>query len=357
MKRTSLALVILAIASIVLLWVWGVQPSIVTALHAYLEMARAQYPSVVGSDIDNCKLCHFSMAGGGLKNNYGWDWSDAGADPGAFAVIESSDSDGDGHSNLVEIMALTYPGDASDFPVYTPTPTATASPTATDTPTPTRTATQTATPTDTLTPTISPTPTETSTPTSTPTDTRTPTITPTSTETPLVTDTPTPTRTSTPTATSSPTATPTPTSTLSAYTGQIHGVVRLEGRSEHSGAVVQIAGRGSTTNAGGQYQVDGIPAGTWAAVASRQGYLSALRQFVVVLGGHAVLLPDLTLRSGDANSDCAVNLYDLVIVSLAYAPAAPASDPRADINADGVVDLFDLVLVSTNYGLNCPQVW
>jgi len=137
----------------------------------------------------------------------------------------------------------------------------------------------------------------------------------------------------------------------------VHGIVRLEGRGDHSGAVIQIAGRYRMTDVNGQYAIEGIPAGTWSAVASRQGYLSALRPSVVILSGHDVLLPDLTLRGGDANSDCAVNLFDLVIVAAVYDPSGPVLDPRADINADGVVNLFDLVLVTSNYGANCPQSW
>jgi hypothetical protein len=121
--------------------------------------------------------------------------------------------------------------------------------------------------------------------------------------------------------------------------------------------VVVIAGLYGITDANGQFSIQNIPAGTWSAVASRQGYLSALKPVVVVLGGHDVLLPDATLRSGDVNADCAVNIFDLVIVSVSYNPAGPVSDPRADINGDGVVNLFDLVSVTINYGLNCPQDW
>ena len=58
----------------------------------------------------------------------------------------------------------------------------------------------------------------------------------------------------------------------------------------------------------------------------------------------------------DADGDGVVDLFDLVIVSSAYNPFEPASDPRADINGDGVVDLFDLVLVSSNYGYQSEGV-
>jgi hypothetical protein len=53
---------------------------------------------------------------------------------------------------------------------------------------------------------------------------------------------------------------------------------------------------------------------------------------------------------GDVNNDGAVNIFDLVLVSLAYQPGAPTSDARADTNGDGQVNLFDLVTVSLNFG-------
>jgi len=134
-------------------------------------------------------------------------------------------------------------------------------------------------------------------------------------------------------------------------------VVQLYGRSNHSGAIVSIAGRYAVTDSDGQYAVENVPAGVWSAVASHEGYLAALRSSVVVLLGQDVLLPHLTLRCGDVNYDCVVDLMDLVIVAVAYDPSGPVSDPRADLNADGVVNLFDLVLVTTSYGLSCPQSW
>ncbi|HQJ51348.1 MAG TPA: dockerin type I domain-containing protein [Anaerolineae bacterium] len=60
--------------------------------------------------------------------------------------------------------------------------------------------------------------------------------------------------------------------------------------------------------------------------------------------------PLLAAIPGDINNDGVVNLFDLVLVSLAYRPGLPVSDARADTNGDGKVDLFDLVTVSLNYG-------
>ncbi len=374
MKRClSVFVALLAILSVLELNS-AVQPA-ASALEAYLGLARAQYPAIAGSVLDSCQLCHIGSAGGGQKNNYGSDWLDAGGDAAAFVVIEAADSDEDGWTNIQEISALTQPGNASSYPVPTQTPTptqtatATATPTTTSTPTetpvPSNTPTSTHTPTETLTPTITNTPTQTSTvtqtatPTASPTQTLSPTITrtPTQTSTPTNTSIPsyTPTRTLSPTATR--TATTSPTATLSPSTGRVHGVAFLEGRSDHSGILVQIGGRHAVTGSNGQYAIDNIPAGTWPVVASRQQYLGAQRWSVVVSGGVDQMLPDLTLRCGDTNGDCVVNLFDLVIVSVAYRPGAPAWDARADLNADSVVNLFDLVLVTTNYGRRCPQPW
>jgi hypothetical protein len=58
----------------------------------------------------------------------------------------------------------------------------------------------------------------------------------------------------------------------------------------------------------------------------------------------------------DCSGDGHVDIYDLVIVALAYNPQVPVADPRADINRDGVVDLFDLVFVAANYGASPPAV-
>jgi hypothetical protein len=161
----------------------------------------------------------------------------------------------------------------------------------------------------------------------------------------------------TPTRTHTPVGSPTAEATLPPYTGRLRGAVRLAGRTNHAGTIVTMAGRYALTASDGQFQVDGVPAGVWSAAVSHTGYLSALRPSVVVLSGQDVRLPDLDLDGGDANGDCLVDLFDLVIVSAALDPSRPASDPRADLNADGVVSVLDLVLVSMHYGANCPQTW
>jgi hypothetical protein len=341
-----LAIVTIGLIIIAATMTWAFRPQIITASASYMGLARSMYPGISGSRIDSCALCHPSAAGGPIKNNYSWDWSDWGGGQDAmtaFASIASMDSDGDGFSNIAEINAHTFPGDLNDYPVATPT----------NTPAPSATRTQTLV--------LTSTPEATANPTHTSVAANTPTVNHTAeaTNTPVQTATPsTPTATAQqPTPTQIPGVSPTPTATLSPYTGRARGTVHLEGRNDHSEAVISIAGLYAVTDAAGQYRIDNVPAGVWSAVTGHSAYLSSLRSAVVVLSGQDVVLPDVTLRGGDANGDCTTNLFDLVIIAVAYNPGGPLSDARADLNADGIVNIQDLVLAAKNYGLSCPQTW
>ena len=100
------------------------------AVSGYLTDFEAQYPAAVGSRIDTCNLCHTSSIP--QLNPYGVAFQGSGHE---FAPIESEDSDGDGASNLAEIMALTFPGDPGDTPPPAPSPTPTETPLSVATPT------------------------------------------------------------------------------------------------------------------------------------------------------------------------------------------------------------------------------
>lgn len=101
-------------------------PHWASARSGFLEAFTAEYPAVVGTRLDSCNVCHTNVP---RRNSYGNDFNLAGR---RFSSIESVDSDGDGASNLTEIMSLTFPGDASDRPgAPTATPTPTPSPTRT----------------------------------------------------------------------------------------------------------------------------------------------------------------------------------------------------------------------------------
>lgn len=83
---------------------------------------------------------------------------------------------------------------------------------------------------------------------------------------------------------------------------------------------------------------------------ARRALPGAAVALIAALAVFVLATPALAATPGDINNDGAVNIFDLVLVSLAYRPGSPATDVRADTNSDGQVDLFDLVTVSINYG-------
>ncbi len=88
------------------------------ALQDYLTAFEGTYPAARVTRIDACLLCHVNSnpSLNSTRNNYGKAYSDHNYD---FAAIESLDSDTDGYTNLAEITALTFPGDATDKPAPT----------------------------------------------------------------------------------------------------------------------------------------------------------------------------------------------------------------------------------------------
>jgi len=258
----------------------------------------------------------------------------AAVDPQANVRFRISDRTGNRGESPVYGLATPTPA-----PTHTPGPSPTVTGTPTRTPIASPTATASATPEATATPTASPTATQTSVPTSTPT----------------VEATATPT--ASPTATELPGATPTPTSGPVAGIGSLSGRVLMQGRYTYAGATVSAGGGLFVLTASdGSYTLTDVPAGPVALTVRMPGYLEAARQDVVVVAGTQTTLSEVTLRGGDANGDCMVNLSDLVIVSSNFG-GSPPRDARSDINQDGRVDLQDLLLVTINLGQHCPGLW
>ena len=83
----------------------------------YEGIFNTKYPDTVGTKLDggDCTVCHTS--GFGL-NGYGQALKDdSNNDLGLkMDAVVDLDSDGDNSSNIIEIMAGTWPGDTSDFP-------------------------------------------------------------------------------------------------------------------------------------------------------------------------------------------------------------------------------------------------
>jgi hypothetical protein len=81
-----------------------------SAKENYLADAVTQYPSIAGTPLNSCSLCHTAPP---VLNSYGSDWKAANR---SFAAIESEDSDNDTFSNITEIEAGTFPGSAASVP-------------------------------------------------------------------------------------------------------------------------------------------------------------------------------------------------------------------------------------------------
>ena len=89
----------------------------------YLPTFNAKY-GTSGTSLDTCGLCHVDPSGGGSRNSYGRAFESQSVHFSnidlALTNIEPQDSDGDGYSNIVEIIARTAPWDASIHPAPTP---------------------------------------------------------------------------------------------------------------------------------------------------------------------------------------------------------------------------------------------
>jgi hypothetical protein len=145
--------------------------------------------------------------------------------------------------------------------------------------------------------------------------------------------------------------------------GSVNGHVYLQGRGDHSGAEACVWD-GSTnmgcvlTASDGSYEIGPLPAATYAVTAVMDRYLDS-EHLGVVVGASAVTLPAVTLKGGDANDDCVVNILDLSLMGARFGLSVgdPGWDDRADINADGTINIQDIVLGGSNFGTTCPVPW
>jgi len=90
------------------------------ALPGYLTSFQTKYGT--GITIDTCSLCHTGTPSASNTNQFAKDFASAGH---AFtAALEALDSDGDTYTNIAEITARTFPGDAASHPGSPPPPSA-----------------------------------------------------------------------------------------------------------------------------------------------------------------------------------------------------------------------------------------
>ncbi len=159
--RTLVAASMMSVGALLLVGVllYVIHPTPAQANSGDLNNALAQYAQISNTRLNSCSLCHSSSIPG--LNSYGAAYMAQGRSSAALKAIEALDTDGDGFTNIQEINALTFPGNANDKPA--------AAATATNTPTKAPTSTPTKAPTSTPTKAQTNTPTKVSLPTNTPT--------------------------------------------------------------------------------------------------------------------------------------------------------------------------------------------
>ena len=140
--------------------------------------------------------------------------------------------------------------------------------------------------------------------------------------------------------------------------GTIAGTVKLQGRTNYSGALVSVGAGwpGVLTNGAGAFSIPNIPVGSYTVTVAMPGYLRAQKSDVQVTAGGTATLPEVRLLGGDADNDCSIDLFDLIAVSSLYGGPPPAGS-GVDINGNGVIDIFDLVMVGLNLDKTCPGPW
>jgi len=94
------------------------------AVNGYLTTFNTQY-GTAATVLNTCVICHPTGGGNdaGNLNPFANAFTAAGNN---YTAIENLDSDGDGFTNIAEINARTFPGDATSFPVDSTAPIVTA---------------------------------------------------------------------------------------------------------------------------------------------------------------------------------------------------------------------------------------
>lgn len=131
-------LIVLGVLILLTVMIASSKPQSGSAAPGDLSSAVSKYPILNGSGLQTCDLCHTASVPN--LNPFGTAYKNNGRNIAAFGAIESLDSDGDGFTNIQEINALTFPGNAASKPaVPTATNTPLPAPTNTNVPLPTNT--------------------------------------------------------------------------------------------------------------------------------------------------------------------------------------------------------------------------
>ena len=80
----------------------------------YIALKELNVNDLPVNNINSCTLCHADFNSGKGFHQFAFDFDNAGKNVGAFTAIEGMDSDGDGTSNVDEILQGFFPGLSCD---------------------------------------------------------------------------------------------------------------------------------------------------------------------------------------------------------------------------------------------------
>ena len=107
-----------------------------------------------------------------------------------------------------------------------------------------------------------------------------------------------------------------------------------------------------STNPDGTFTLT-APAGTYKAVASANGFLSA-QASVPLTSGATTTLTSINLPAGDIDGNGVIDQFDALSIGMNYNAAQPSV---ADLNNDGIINVLDLEALAGNYRKTGPIVW
>ena len=96
-----------------------------------------------------------------------------------------------------------------------------------------------------------------------------------------------------------------------------------------------------------------LPAGTYTAVASANGFLNP-QASVTITGSDTTTLTTMRLPAGDIDGNGIIDQFDALTIGMNYNAAEPSV---ADLNNDGIINVLDLEALAGNYRKTGPVVW
>jgi hypothetical protein len=94
-------------------------------------------------------------------------------------------------------------------------------------------------------------------------------------------------------------------------------------------------------------------AGTYTAVATAEGFLSAQGAASLTVGNTTVM-PQVSLPAGDIDGNGVIDQFDAMTIGMSYNTITP---PAADLNCDGNINVLDLELLAGNYRKSGAIAW